>query len=68
MTVITKPDLDVTGGPPPGSTRLPAEYIVSLAEFSSCPWNLPYTKTLYVNGTAWTDTKYGTWMKWDESI
>jgi hypothetical protein len=60
--------LVVTGGPDPYTFRLPEEYTTSLLAFSSCPWNLPYTKTLLVNGTAWTDAKYGTWMVWDETV
>jgi hypothetical protein len=51
MSVIIKPDLIVTGGPSSGSTRLPQEYVENLSGFSSCPWNLPYSKTLYVNNT-----------------
>ena len=59
MNVIQKPSLDIAGAPDFESLRLPSEYIVSLEPYSSCPWNLPYSKKLYVNGTAWTNALYG---------
>ena len=46
--------------------RLPEHYEVDITSFSYCKWDLPYSKTLYINGTAWTDAAFGKWVQWDE--
>lgn len=65
MRVVKKPDIITSGTPPSVSRRLPAPYEIGLASYSVCPWGLPYQKILYINGTAWTDAAFGTWMVWD---
>jgi hypothetical protein len=68
MLVKPKPSLIVTGGPASVSTRLPYPTSVSTLAYSYDNDTLPYRKVLYVNNTIWTNSAFGTWMVWDESI
>jgi len=62
MKVIIKPDLVTTGVPNSETRRLPEPYSVVISSLSYCPWDLAYSKKLYINTTAWTDAAYGKWV------